>query len=172
MYSSFLVANESPDRPNLLAQSFLRNNSFGKDGFLLKFPSFFLCKIQQSSAKDKKALHSAKSCKLKKESSKIEHIVCAKECKNITLGGGGAPEKKSFVFEVLECCCTFLFIYLLLNISLTVMNHLKMSHTASQKTQNFLRQVSTAPKMGHVYRIIKLGDAGNVQPSLNFANPG
>ena len=41
-----------------------------------------------------------------------------------------------------------------------------------KKNKNFLRQVSTAPKMGHVYRIIKLGDAGNVQPSLNFANPG
>ena len=62
--------------------------------------------------------------------------------------------------------------YLLLNVSLTAMSHLKMSHTASQKNKNFLRQVSTAPKMGHVYRIIKLGDTGNVQPSLNFENPG
>ena len=26
--------------------------------------------------------------------------------------------------------------------------------------------------MGHVYRTIKLGDAGNVQPSLKFSNPG
>ena len=53
-----------------------------------------------------------------------------------------------------------------------MMSHLKTPYTASLKNKNFLRQVSTAPKIGHVYRIIKLGDAGNLQPSLNFANPG